>query len=264
MKGEDETRVVIVGSGNVAESLACAIRRRDGMRVVQVFARNPERGPRVARMAGAEWCGNPQELAAADVYLISVSDRAVAGVASSLPFAADAIVAHTAGCVPLDAIPSKYRRRAVIYPFQTFSAGRHVNLRRVPLFLETSDAAAMADVEAFAHRLSDRVGHADSALRQKIHLAGVFVSNFVNNMYASAAEIIGRAGLPFDVLAPLIEETARKAVRSGDPASVQTGPAARGDMPTLERHLKQLGNDPLLEKVYKDISENIWQISKRR
>lgn len=264
MKTENETRVAIVGSGNVAESLAHALRRCAGVRVVQVFARNPERGRRVARMAGAEWCGNPQELAEADIYLISVSDRAVAEVAASLPFAADAIVAHTAGCVPLDAIPSKYRRRAVIYPFQTFSVGRHVNFRKVPLFLETSDAGAMADAEAFAHRLSGMVGHADSALRQKIHLAGVFVSNFVNNMYASAAGIVERAGLPFDVLVPVIEETARKAVSSGDPASIQTGPAMRGDMPTLERHLKQLEGNPLLERVYKDISENIWQISKRR
>lgn len=262
MKRENGTRVVIVGSGNVAESLAYALRREEAD-VVQVFARNRARGRCVARMARSQWCGNPQELAAADIYVISVSDRAVAEVVSSLPFDADAVVAHTAGCVPLDAIPSKFRR-AVIYPFQTFSAGRHVNFRRIPLFLESSDAETMADAEAFAGLLSDRIYHADSDLRRRIHLAGVFASNFVNDMYASAAGIVERAGLPFDVLVPIIEETARKAVRSGDPSSVQTGPAARGDTPTLERHLKQLEGEPLLERIYRDISENIWQTSKRR
>lgn len=253
--------VVIVGSGNVAEAFARALRRA-GITVVQVFARNPVRGRKVARAAGAQWSCRPEELAAADLYIIAVSDNALAGVASSLPFAAQAIVAHTAGCGTLDSLPAAWPR-AVIYPFQTFTAGRRISLRRVPLFVEASDGPTLAAVLHFAGRLSGRVAEADSALRAQIHLCGVLACNFTNHLYALAAGRLTRAGLDFGVLAPIISETAAKAVASGDPRLVQTGPAVRGDSSTVARHLAMLDDEPVVKEIYKEISNDIWRTSKR-
>ena len=132
-------RVVIVGSGNVAEALARAL-PASGVELCQLFARNPERGPRVAALGGTTWTDDPRRLAAADLYLVAVSDRAVGEVAASLPVPAGAVVAHTAGSVPLDAL-GRFAHRAVLYPLQTFTAGRAVDFARVPLFIEASDEA---------------------------------------------------------------------------------------------------------------------------
>lgn len=255
-------RVTIAGSGNVAESLARAMSRA-GVEVVQVFARNEARGRAVACIAGAQWCGRAENLLPTDAVIIAVSDGAVAEVAASLHVGDRTIVAHTAGSVGLEAIAAK--RRAVFYPFMTFTAGREVDWRNIPLFLEASDAATLAEMRTLAERLSDRVGEADAALRARIHLAGVFVNNFANAMFACAADVVRGAGLDFGVLEAIIAETAAKASASGNPSSVQTGPAVRGDGATLERHRAMLADNTELRDIYDKISEYIWQkrISRR-
>ena len=122
-------RVVVIGSGAVAEALCAGL----GERVVGVVARNESRGREIAALCGAEW--SAERLPIADPYLISVSDRAISEVAAALPFPKGAIVAHTAGCGTLEMLPEGVHR-AVIYPFQTFSAGREVDFRQVYMFVE--------------------------------------------------------------------------------------------------------------------------------
>mgnify|MGYP001552208762 CR=1 FL=1 len=148
--------IVIIGSGNLAESLAVAVAAAPELQLVQLFARNEARGREVAALAGTAWCGDAARLARAELYLIAVSDRAVAEVAAQLPLPADAAVAHTAGCVPLEALPERYARRAVFYPMQTFTRGRRVDFAEIPIFIEASTPALCDELEACARCLSRR------------------------------------------------------------------------------------------------------------
>ena len=107
------------------------------------------------------------------------------------------------------------------------------------------------------------VEYADSERRRTIHLAGVFVNNFTNHLYALGREIVAEEGLDFEVLRPLIAETAAKALDSGNPAAVQTGPARRGDREVIERHLAILGKESTKGKIYNEITSSIWETSKR-
>lgn len=252
--------VVIVGSGNVAEALAGAL-RRSRYELRQVCARNTVRGPEVAAIGGCAWCADPAKAAEADLYLIAVSDRAVGNAAAALRVPAGALTAHTAGSVPIEALP--FVRRAVLYPFQTFTKGREVDLGEVPLFIEGSDADTASAIETFARAMSRTVRYADGGTRARIHLTGTFVCNFVNHLYTLGGRILADAGLPFDLLGPIIDETASKALASGNPASVQTGPAVRGDQATQECHQALLTGDPLIETIYQTISQSIWEISKK-
>jgi predicted short-subunit dehydrogenase-like oxidoreductase (DUF2520 family) len=253
--------IVIIGSGNVAESLARAI-AGSGLRLVQVFARNAVRAQEVAGLAGCGWATRPEELAEADLYLLAVSDRAVAEVAAALPIPERAAVAHTAGCVPLEALPAKFARRAVFYPLQTFTRGRRVGFADLPVFIEASTPALQTELETLARRITRHVHAADSARRARLHLAAVFVCNFVNHMYAVGAELTEAAGLDFGLLKPLIAETTAKALDAASPAAVQTGPAVRGDLATQERHAAML-DDELLRTIYTTISQHIWETSRR-
>ena len=237
--------VVIIGSGNLAEALARAVAASPlGLR--QVFGRNRDRVAAVAALSGTVGESDPSRLAHADIYLIAVSDAAVAEVASSLPIDAAAVVAHTAGSVPVDAL-ARFPRRAVFYPFQTFTKGREVDFSEIPILVETASP----------------VLYADSTLRGQVHLAGVFACNFANHLFELGGEVLRRAGVSADLLRPLIAETTAKALAAARPAAVQTGPAVRGDLPTQERHLRLLADDALLSDIYRLITQSIWETSRK-
>ncbi len=255
--------VVVIGSGNLAEALASAVAGSGTLQLKQIWARNAMRAEVLSRRTGAPWSCDPDRLAAAELYLVAVSDRAVGEVAARLPIPETAAVVHTAGSVPLDALPEKFPRRGVLYPLQTFTAGRDVDFRRVPLFTEASTPALHAELDRVARSLSDLVFHAGGDERAQLHLAAVFVCNFVNHLYALGAGALAPTSLPFSVLKPLIRETAEKAVAAASPARVQTGPAVRGDRETMRRHLERIGNDAHLRTVYELLSEQIWEISKK-
>ena len=252
-------KIVIIGSGNVAESLAQAIAEAEDLELVQIFARNEERGREVAELAHTEWSAS--DIAEADLYLLAVSDNAVEKVAKELHLPENAVVAHTAGCCTLDSL-APHTHRAVFYPFQTFSVGRKVDFSKGFIFLEGATDHALKVVDEVAHALTENVLPADTARRAVIHLSGVFACNFANAMYANAAEILEKEGLPFDIVAPVIEETAKKAIEVLKPAKIQTGPARRGDTQTLERHRKMLAYEPQKRDIYDKISEDIWHRTK--
>lgn len=256
------TRVVIIGSGNVAESFARTMAGAPNILLCQIMARNRERCEAVANIGHCRWSIDPTELAEADIYIISVSDRAVEEVAMEYNFPKESIVVHTAGSVAMSAI-KRPGRRGILYPFQSFSSGRVIRLSDVPIFVEADNDAVAEQLMNFASLVTTRVEYADSERRSKIHLAGVFVNNFTNHLYGLATDIVDEAGLSFDVLRPIISETANKAIASGDPFAVQTGPAVREDRVVTDKHLKALRGDETKQKIYKDITDSIWETSKR-
>jgi predicted short-subunit dehydrogenase-like oxidoreductase (DUF2520 family) len=256
--GNDIRRITVIGSGNVAEALALNIAGAWGVELVEVVARNAERGEAIAMAAGCDFVEMGDEVAQADLYIIAVSDRAVAEVAEAMELSEEAIVVHTAGSVELSALGRG--RRGVFYPFQTFTAGRAIDLSDVPIFIEGSDEATTAALEAFAEQLSSKVYRADSHRRREIHLSGVWACNFVNALYGVAADVLHeREGLSFEVLQPLILETAHKAAEAVHPAAVQTGPARRGDSEVMARHEAMLTDKPELQEIYRLISEEIYK-----
>lgn len=251
-------RISVVGSGNVAEAMALNIAGAWGVELVQIIARNIERGEQIARQAGCDFIELGEKPAEADLYIIAVSDRAVAKVADALELPDEAIVVHTAGSVEQEALGE--HRRGVFYPFQTFTAGRHIDLSDVPIFIEGCDEEVATALEEVAEQLSSKVYRADSKRRREIHLSGVWACNFVNALYAIATEHLQeREGLSFEVLQPLILETAQKAAEATDPRSVQTGPARRGDREVIERHIAMMEQKPELQEIYRLVSEEIFK-----
>lgn len=253
-------RIVIVGSGNVAEALCRAIPAAGG-EVAQVFVRNPERGPALASLAGCGWESDPRKLAAADLYLLAVSDRAIREVSDTLDFGGG-LVAHTSGSADLTELSSNINRRGVFYPLQTFTAGRAVDFGEIPLFIEAEQEADYPVLEELARALSGSVTRSDSLLRRKMHVGAVFVCNFVNDLYAAGEQWMRANGMDFAVLKALIAETTRKMLDGGSPLNGQTGPAVREDWPTIEKHLELLENYPDLKNIYEVLTEHIIAMKK--
>lgn len=253
--------IVIVGSGNVAEAIAIAVSECPTLTLRQVVGRNAHRAGEIADKAGCAYCTDLSEAAPADLYIISVSDRAVGEVARALRRSEGSIVVHTAGSVEMGVLGDK--ACGVLYPFQTFTAGRRVDFSAIPLFVEGADDNTEQALLTVAQALSRRVYRLGYERRREIHLTGVLACNFVNALYAMAADRLGEhASLPFDVLRPLIEETARKAIDAEHPRRVQTGPAVRGDFSVAERHEAMLG-EGREQEIYKLLTQQIWQTSKK-
>ena len=254
-------RIVVIGSGKVAESLCRAI-AVSPHELIQLCARNAVRGKTLAETFGCSLTDDPSSVAVADIYVISVKDDAIATVASRLGAADGSVVAHTAGSVPMTELPARFRR-GVFYPLQSFSEGRQIDFSTVPLLLEADSPETMDTLRTLACDLSDRVSEADSAQRAEIHLAAVFASNFTNHMYAIGQGLLRESGIDPGILSPLIAETAAKAVAATDARRVQTGPAVRGDRKTMEAQCRKLASKPHLLEIYKLLSQDIWETSKK-
>lgn len=260
-------KVTILGNGNVAEAFADAIARHCGGKAElgQLWSRSGE-GRELASRYGAQFAASPSELTPADVYIIAVSDSAIGAVSEMLEVSPGSAVVHTSGGTPMDSISERISNRGVIYPLQTFSEGRSIDMRSVPLLIEYNSAEAGQKIRELAWALSRDVREASSETRNKLHIAAVFASNFTNHLYSIARDIAAEEGFDFSILKPLIEETTAKALAGNDPARVQTGPAARGDGITLQRHIELLGGNDrsIREKIYRLLSNSIGEMQGKK
>lgn len=261
-------KIVLIGTGNLAEQLALALKEHNAG-LVQIYGRNRDRAQALGEFCRTPYTSNPEEVIAADLYLVAVSDRAVGEATRPLPIPDRALVAHTAGSVAIEQLP--HSRRGAFYPFQTFTKGRKVDFREIPIFLECNDAEGLQQLKTVARQISNRLFEANCDQRRRIHLAGVFASNFVNALYGVGVDLMHEAGFGFEELQPLMHEVARKALCSTHPCLVQTGPAVRGDRAVQESHLNLLseiyGSEgkkaERLKNIYHEISEQIWETSKK-
>lgn len=248
-------RIVCIGSGNLATNLTLAWKEA-GIPVEQVFSRTPEHAKALAERLGCGWTDQVEEIINdADVYLFSLKDSALEAVASRLT-KNDGLWVHTAGSMPLAVFEPFTARRGVIYPLQTFSKSRRVNQNNVPFFLEANLEEDKAILEQLARAVSRDVRFLPTEKRCHLHLAAVFACNFVNHIYALADDILREEEIPFEVLLPLIDETAAKVHRL-TPREAQTGPAIRYDENVINKHLAMLDKAPELKALYETLSRSI-------
>ena len=244
--------VSIIGSGNVAQHLIAAFLKSDTVTLLQVFARNSQSVSHL--VPENRITSDSSGLKAADVYIIAVSDDAIPEVSKQLNFT-NKLVVHTSGSAGMDVLDPK-NRKGVFYPLQTFSKDKAVNFTEIPLCLEAENEDDYAFLEMIATALSDKVFRINSAQRQSLHVAAVFSCNFVNYLYQIGDAICHADNIPFEILFPLIRETADK-IKDLSPKAAQTGPAIRRDQKTIERHLNFLQDNPERIKLYQLLTESI-------
>ena len=232
-------KIALIGRGRVATHLGKALLQA-GHKVVSVNSRT------LAEL--------PQD---ADAYIIAVTDSALQEVICKVTKGRESsLFLHTAGSMPLSVFDGYTRHGGVLYPMQTFSMEREVDFREIPLFIEASDAESLQQIRALADGISQHVYELSTADRRYLHLAAVFACNFVNHCYTLAADVLAQKGLPFDVMLPLVDETARK-VHELSPKAAQTGPAIRGDQNVMKAQAALL--DTPERTIYELLSKSIQE-----
>ena len=247
--------ITLIGSGNVATHLAAAFKNA-GHRIVQVYSREMQHAALLAYHVGADAIDdlnniNPET----DLFIISIKDDAIAPVAKSLS-RYQKLTVHTSGAVSLAALQEVVKNVGVFYPLQTLSKNKEVDFLTVPLCIEGSDETITGELEQLAQTISNKVYRVNSDQRKILHLAAVFACNFPNYLYGVAEKLLEKHQMQFELLRPLILETAQK-VQYHLPGEVQTGPAVRNDQSTMATHLQMLTDEPELKLIYSVLSQEI-------
>lgn len=253
-------RISLIGAGNLATRLGLAL-KKVGHEFVQVYSRTEASAGTLAVLLGAEAVVQPELLSEADLFVCALKDDALPDVLRKIRFGNRPLI-HTAGSLPLDVLQPFSSRTGVFYPLQTFSKDREVDFSTIPVFLESADPEVMAILQTLASELHSQVYQLSSEERLKLHLSAVFACNFVNYLYAISNDLLSEQALSFEVLKPLILETAAK-VQSNEPLAVQTGPAVRFDHTVMDKHLALLGNHPEWKWLYEELSTGIYQRTKK-
>jgi predicted short-subunit dehydrogenase-like oxidoreductase (DUF2520 family) len=223
---------LIIGNGNVASHLYNAFLETDNVTVTMIKSRDITTIPH------------------ADVTIIAVSDDAIAAVSSKVT---NSFVVHTSGSFPMKSLENK-TRKGVFYMLQTFSKEKEIHFSEVPFCLEAENERDAFLLETLAKSIGNKSYSLNSEQRKALHVAAVFVNNFTNHMYKIGSDICEENKVPFEILKPLIKETATK-IETLSPKKAQTGPAVRNDQKTIKNQLELLDIDQ--QKIYTILTKSI-------
>ncbi len=218
--------ICVVGAGRVGSALAARLRER---------------------RLDVRTTGRALEVADAALVLLCVPDSAIADAAATI--SPGPWLAHTSGATPVAAL-APHNRRFGVHPLQTFTRARG------PEQLDGAFAAVTAEndeARRLANSLARTLGLDPFELsdddRVLYHAGAVVASNYLVTLHAAAADLFATAGAPPGALVPLM----RRVIENGFEL---TGPIARGDWATVERHLDEIeARRPELEELYRTLAD---------
>lgn len=247
-------RIVIIGSGNVATVLG-RLFKQNNHQVIQVMSRHEAHAKKLADELGCT-ATNYDGITdmSADLYVVAITDGILFDLNKSFSLG-NKLIVHTAGSVTKEVLKDISSRYGILYPFQSLRKEMDI-IPPIPILVDGNNEEAIASIEAFAKTLAPDVRRTTDEERLKLHVAGVVVNNFTNHLYTVAEDFCQKENLDFSLLLPLIAETTRR-ITKYHPKDVQTGPAFRNDVFTLDKHLKLLTTHPKLKYLYLKLTDSI-------
>lgn len=245
--------IVIFGAGNVATHLLKALSKTQDFEVVQVYNHHSSSLEPFKNFVATTT--SLSEVVPADIYIVALKDEAIPPLAQKI-IDRTALIVHTSGATPMQVFED-FKNYGVLYPLQTFSKKKEMEYANIPMCLEANTRANLLKLEKLASAISQNTYHITSPQRKSLHVAAVFVSNFVNHLYTMGEELCRKNEIPFEILHPLILETAVK-ITTMSPFDAQTGPAKRKDQEVIQSHLQQL--NPEQEKIYILLTQSIQSL----
>lgn len=241
--------ITLLGAGNLATHLAISLHQA-GHTITQVFSKTKKSAQLLSNRLNCPYTTDLKSILPSDIAIIAVNDDAIKEVEKHIFFPK----IHTSGSTSIDCLNGK--NTGVLYPIQSFSKNKTVDLSETPICIEANNDMFLQQIETLARSLSTYVLPLESQQRGHLHLSAVMACNFSTLMYVLAEEICSKHAIPFDLLHPLIEETAKKVVDM-NPSTALTGPAKRGDDSVMKQHAHLLESDQEKKQIYQLLSRSI-------
>lgn len=252
-------KVTIIGAGKVGGALAKSLKQA-GCTIGQVWSNTFENAEQLAGIVSASAVNKLEELEGGDnLYVIAVKDDHIAEVASKLNIG-NKLLVHTSGIASLGSLKSGSERVGVLYPIHSFTENENTGLDNAIVLIEAEQDNDLVDLKEIVNLINGKAMVVEQDARQTLHLCAVFCNNFPNHLLAIAERILKDKGLELSILQPLIKETYNK-IEQTQPLQAQTGPAKRGDIKTIEKHLERLEDYPEIQNIYKLLTESIQKMS---
>ncbi len=250
--------ISFIGAGNVAWHLAPVLENA-GHYVKEVYSKS---GKSAIKLIGNLYDATLKEDldftdSPSQIFILAIPDDAIKSVVKNIVLPEQSILVHTSGSKSIEELNyAAASANGVFYPMQTFSKARKVSFDNIPFLIESDHDQAGNILISLAKSISKSVQTVSSEQRAQMHLAAVFACNFTNHMMSISEDILKNAKLDFSLLRPLIAETIEKSINLS-PKKAQTGPAKRGDVETLDKHMEMLSGDESVQEIYRMISQHI-------
>lgn len=266
-------KVGLVGAGAAGGALARALAAA-GVPVVAVTGKGPERAHTLAA-AIPECAAVPtaQDVAdRADLVVLAVPDRAIAEVCASVRWRADAAVVHCSGAHSLDVLEPARAAGALVggcHPLQTLTGAPEDAARLAgSVFGIEAEEPLRGMLADLVERIGGRPVFLSARDKALYHASAVLISNYTVTLAATAAGLWEAFGVDrrdgLRALLPLLQGTVANLEQHGVPNAL-TGPIARGDAGTLERHLNVLADyRPDLLPLYRELGRHTVPLARER
>ena len=257
-------KITLIGAGNVATHLGKRLKEK-GHLIVEVFSRTKERAGKLANLLSAKEITDLKGLSPnADLYIVAIKDDAIATIAAQLPLIIrlEKLIVHTSGATPSTVFQPYFKNYGIFYPLQTFSINKKADFEQLPICIDANSEGSLLILKKLGMSICPNIYQINDEQRAKLHVCAVFVNNFTNHLLAVAEDILTKENLTMDLLKPLIQETVNK-IQEHPAGTMQTGPALRNDVQTLQSHLDFLSNYPKYQLIYQILSTSIQDFSQK-
>ncbi len=256
----------IVGCGRVGTALATNLTSA-GYKLVGLSCKTKESTEKASALLNIDkHTQNSWEITkGTDIAFITTPDGIISDVCSEITkkngFDADTIVLHCSGAHPSTILSSAKDSGASIgsmHPLQSFAAGSSGNFKDIIVAIE-GEKDAVNTAKKMAEDLGSICLTVKTEAKTFYHASAVVASNYLVTVQDLALKLIEEAGISgddaFKVLSPLIKGTLANIEKVGTTKAL-TGPIARGDVETITRHLKEIGEKtPNLLLLYKTLGQ---------
>ena len=242
--------ISVIGNGNVGSKLARSIDNLKDFKLLDWYGRNwinnkiPEKG-----------IDKIKDLKKSDLYILAVSDNSIDKFFDFIP--KDSLIIHCSGATSIN-IFKDYSRSGVLFPLQTISKLNNKLFTKTTFCIEAKNKKDLNLLKKLTLSLGGYNECLNSKQRANLHLSAVWVNNFVNHIIYKGKRICDDNNISFSILKPIIKTTINQ-ILNNDPKEIQTGPARRGDIKTLEKHkelIKDLNDKVLYDTITKSIQNS--------
>lgn len=250
--------IVIIGSGNLASHIIDVF-LDSNIRIIQVYSRSNRIELKKKYDKEIEIIDKIEDInTTANIYFTIVKDDAIPLIVKQWPFKlkSNQTIVHCSGSVSIDVFNSISINNAVFWPIQSIRENAVVHWKETPICISANNVSTLNTIKHLAMIISDRVEVVTEEQRIKLHLTAVILNNFSNHLFHLADQFLELNNLKLDLFIPILQETVDK-LKVNKPIDLQTGPAVRNDISTLNKHIKLLEDNKDLQHIYKVLSESI-------
>lgn len=245
----------IIGTGNTAWFLGYKLCKA-GHHCKGVWGRDLNKATRLAKHINTNPIENITKIQDdADCCIIAVSDGAIKEIASKLSFKTT-VLAHTAGSVSRKILDEAAEHNGNVWPLYSIVKENIPRHNEVPIAVEGSNDEAEQTLKDLVNSITSISYTVSWKQRQALHLCAVLCNNFTNHLMAISEDICNDKRIPFSILYPIIQQTADRICHTS-PRKLQTGPAIRNDVSTINNHLEQLEDNQHWQDLYRSVTTSI-------